>query len=347
MRSSYRAGDWVEVRSRDEIFATLDEKGAYDKLPFMPEMLAYCGKRFRVAASAHKTCDTVHQTGGRRMRDAVHLESMRCDGSAHDGCQARCSIFWKEVWLKPVAGAVPRTSPAPAELKCDEERLIGATRQRTDTSSGTIYICQATALFEATTPFPTWSPLQYWADIRSRNESASEAAKVLFLAIVFRLRDLPWGYRLTRWLYDQAHYLVRKTPSPYATGRVPRGDATPHIALNLRPGELCVVKPHDQILNTLDPRNRNRGLYFDKEMVRYCGQTFKVAGAVERIINESTGEMLHMPTASLILEGTYCTSRYSERRLLCPRRITPFWREAWLERVGESPPDPPAPVGPA
>ena len=156
---------------------------------------------------------------------------------------------------------------------------------------------------------------------------------------MFRLRDLPTGFRLSRWLYDKAHYLIRKTPSPYATGRVPLGNATPRTTLHLRPGELCVVKPHDQILNTLDARNRNRGLYFDKEMVRYCGRAFKVAGPVEKIINESTGEMLHMPTPAVILEGAYCTSRYSERRLLCPRRIAPFGREAWLERVSDSPPD--------
>src|SRR6267142_1519493 len=43
-----RAGHWVEVRSADEILATLDDRGALDALPFMPEMLQYCGKRFRV-----------------------------------------------------------------------------------------------------------------------------------------------------------------------------------------------------------------------------------------------------------------------------------------------------------
>ena len=54
-----RAGDWVEVRSAAEILATLDERGRLDALPFMPEMLQYCGRRFRVFKSAHKTCDTL------------------------------------------------------------------------------------------------------------------------------------------------------------------------------------------------------------------------------------------------------------------------------------------------
>ncbi len=44
-----RAGDVVEVKSSEEIFATLDSKGALEGLPFMPEMLEFCGKRHRVS----------------------------------------------------------------------------------------------------------------------------------------------------------------------------------------------------------------------------------------------------------------------------------------------------------
>jgi hypothetical protein len=43
-----RAKDWVEVRSAEEILATLDEHGCLDTLPFMPEMLQYCRKKFHV-----------------------------------------------------------------------------------------------------------------------------------------------------------------------------------------------------------------------------------------------------------------------------------------------------------
>ena len=41
-----KAGDTVEVRSAEEILNTLDEQGALDGMPFMPEMFEYCGKRF-------------------------------------------------------------------------------------------------------------------------------------------------------------------------------------------------------------------------------------------------------------------------------------------------------------
>jgi hypothetical protein len=51
--SRLRAGDWVQVRTREEILGTLDSRGMLDELPFMPEMLAYCGKRMRVGKRAH------------------------------------------------------------------------------------------------------------------------------------------------------------------------------------------------------------------------------------------------------------------------------------------------------
>ena len=37
--SSLRAGDWVEVRGRDEILATLDAEGRRGGLPFMPGVI--------------------------------------------------------------------------------------------------------------------------------------------------------------------------------------------------------------------------------------------------------------------------------------------------------------------
>jgi hypothetical protein len=336
-RSRYRAGDWVEVRSAEEILATLDSTGSLDRLPFMPEMLAACGGRFQVAASAHKTCDTIHKTGGRRMRDAVHLADLRCDGSRHGGCQARCLVFWKEAWLKPAVAPADAASgearvAAPAPVAA-ERTLLASARVAGKSADDVVYVCQATRLYDATSPLARWSPRQYLADVRSGNVGAGEALEVLFLALVHSLRELRYGYRLALWLYERAHLAVRKCPSPYGTGLVPQGTKTPSTDIAIDVGAIVTVKPHDEILATLDARNRNRGLSFDKEMVRYCGQQFRVGARVTRIVDESTGRMLHMPRPSLILEGTYCTSRYSERRLLCPRRIVPYWREIWLQPV--------------
>src|SRR5258706_16272866 len=98
------AGDWVEVRSKEEILATLDKNGRLDSLPFMPQMFQYCGQRFEVYKRAHKTCETISgKYQGRRLPHGIHLHH-RCDGKAYGGCQAACLIFWKEAWLKPVEG---------------------------------------------------------------------------------------------------------------------------------------------------------------------------------------------------------------------------------------------------
>jgi len=40
------AGDWVEVKSKEEILASLDEKGTLEGMPFMPEMLEFYGQHF-------------------------------------------------------------------------------------------------------------------------------------------------------------------------------------------------------------------------------------------------------------------------------------------------------------
>lgn len=86
---AYRRGDRVRVRSAEEILATLDADGSIDGMPFMPEMLQYAGQEVPVYASAHKTCDAINLTGtSRRLERMVHLDTLRCDGRAHGGCQA-------------------------------------------------------------------------------------------------------------------------------------------------------------------------------------------------------------------------------------------------------------------
>ena len=54
--SELKAGDWVLIRSADEIEATLSEDGSTDGLSFMPEMAACCGKRFRIGRAGTTVC---------------------------------------------------------------------------------------------------------------------------------------------------------------------------------------------------------------------------------------------------------------------------------------------------
>src|SRR5439155_12921650 len=101
-----------------------------DGMPFMPEMLQFCGRQFHVAAVAHKACDTSHGTWkNRRLQSAVALAGLRCDGSAHGGCQAECLILWKDVWLRSAAKDERCSSAAGLRNKatgCTESELLAS-----------------------------------------------------------------------------------------------------------------------------------------------------------------------------------------------------------------------------
>src|SRR5260370_36850622 len=71
-----KAGEWGEIRSREEILATLDEHGCLENLPLMPEMLNYGGKHFRVYKRADKTCHYILGWSIRREANPAHLEGV-------------------------------------------------------------------------------------------------------------------------------------------------------------------------------------------------------------------------------------------------------------------------------
>src|SRR4051794_29217404 len=100
-----RSGDWVEVKNAQEIAQTLDTSGLRDGLPFMPEMMGFCGQRFQVRRVAGKSCVEVpggfkYQIREFRNNDVVVLDMPRCSGAGHDGCQRACTLFWKKAWLR-------------------------------------------------------------------------------------------------------------------------------------------------------------------------------------------------------------------------------------------------------
>ena len=341
--SKLKVGDWVEIRSKDEILSTLDSNGRLDGMQFMPEMFAFCGKKFQVHKRAHKTCDTVFPVRGRRVDHAVHLET-RCDGSAHGGCQASCLLFWKDAWLKPVSESSPAAigidtaaGCSSAQAACGESDVWACTAKQTSAPE-LIYVCQATLLPYATTDLEWWDVRQYIEDYRSGNVSLWKilCGAVYFVYYAISKAGVGLG-RPMRWFYDTFYPLWRGAPFPRRHGTIPDSEATPARTLDLRPGELVRIKPYKEILITLNTRDRNRGLYFDAEEVPYCGETYRVLKRVTKIIHERTGKMLEMKTPCVILDSVICQSRYSECRLFCPRSIYSYWREIWLERVGSKP----------
>jgi hypothetical protein len=332
-----RAGEDVQVRSRDEILRTLDADGRLDGLPFQPEMLAYCGQRLRVWKVAHKTCDTINKTGGRRMSDAVHLEGVRCDGSAHGECQANCLLFWKEAWLKR-PGDPDNLTIAPAA--CEEAVLWRNVTVEGDANldNDPTWVCQITRLFAATTPLSGWDARQYLQDIQHGNVSAWKMLCTLTQAGYSKLVFTGIGYRALIWLFNRWQKLRGGKPFPLASGLLPRGVKTPTGELDLQVGEWVRIKSADEIRATLGPDAKNRGLLFDPEMVKFCGERHQVQRRVLRLIEEPTGKMIHMKNPCIVLQDVYCRGECTPRRLGCPRAIDSYWREIWLRRA----PDPPA-----
>jgi hypothetical protein len=338
-----KVGDWVEVRSKDEILATLDGNSHLDGMPFMPEMFAFCGKRFQVYKRAHKTCDTVFPVRGRRVADAVHLET-RCDGSAHGGCQASCLLFWKMAWLKPVAAKVDASNLDGSEETvsqpggCTEADVVAQSEVLDPKDGAPKYVCQATQLPYASSQLDWWDSSQYLEDYRSGNVSLWQVfcGGLYFFSYWLSRAGIGVG-RPIRWFWDKFYPWWGGSPFPRKTGTISDGEPTPVKTLNLQPGELVRIKSQEEILQTLNSTNRNRGLYFDAEEVPYCGKTYRVLKHVTRIVNERTGKMQEMKTPCVILDSVICQSRYSECRLFCPRSIYPYWREIWLDRVEASP----------
>jgi hypothetical protein len=319
-RRRLRPGTVVEVKSVDEIMATLDEAGAVDALPFMPEMLQFAGRRFTVSKRAEHSCDTIRSWKiMRRMRNAVYLDDLRCDGSSHAGCQAGCRLLWKEAWLKPADDQAPRQAHRPTVHPRPPELLLAGTMQPSDPSvdgSAVLYRCQATEMLRATEPIRSWDVRRYLRELWSGNVTPARFMTVLLRA----------GYRAV-----QSRLGVRgKVPlEGTCAGSTPRGE------LDLRPGEWVRVKSQQEIMSTLNADSKNRGLSFDWEMLPHCGATHLVQERVSRIVDDRSGKLIEINSDNLILEGVVCTGDHSSRRLFCPRAIYPYWREVWLERVPE------------
>ena len=331
----FRAGDRVRVKSREAILSTLDERGELDGMPFMPEMLRYCGEDFKVYKRADKTCDTAQFTGLREMKSTVHLDDLRCDGSAHGGCQHRCLLFWREEWLESdpadasaIMSVEERSEGAGRHDASDHgatvETLERATTVDDGTEDGSVrYSCQATQLRAASRPLSVLDVRQYVRDVTSGNTSTRRVVTGLLISLFNKYQD--FSRRVL-----PPHLRIRAgLRYPFIQGGL---DKTPREDLGLQPGDLVQIKSLDEIVATLNKNNLNRGMSFDVEMIKYCGTYARVKSRVEQIIDDTSGEMVHMKNPCLILENVICDADFHR---FCPRSIYPFWREIWLKKVPE------------
>ena len=116
---SLQAGEYIEVKSEDEILKTLDENGKLNGLTYIPAMRDFCGKRFKV----FKRMETMYQEESgkvRRLKHTVLLDGVHCDGMLMR-CDRACFFFWREAWLRRVDAPKP-----------DQIGVAGSPAQKTD-----------------------------------------------------------------------------------------------------------------------------------------------------------------------------------------------------------------------
>lgn len=309
-------GDLVEIRSLDEILQTLGDSGTLDGVPFMPEMAAYCGTRARVLRRVDKMNDWIHGTGLKRMHGLVLLTGLRCNGSEHGNCQSNCHLRWREEWLRPMerAGSPDKFAEQAPPKQSQFAALAAFTNRQGDTGEGLRYVCQATELTAGGTQMRMVDPRHYVRDLLTGNVRLKPLCISVALASFNRVQRKRGGAVFPN----------------YAGGTA---TSLPYEAVGLQPGELVRVKPKKLIELTLNSQSRNRGLYFDGDMIRFCGGEYRVKARLERVIVEKTGELRQLTNACIILDGVSATGEYQG---LNPENEYIFWREVWLERVEPS-----------
>ncbi|NPV63882.1 MAG: hypothetical protein HPY61_14875 [Methanotrichaceae archaeon] len=95
-------GELVEVRSKEEIFSTLNERGRNKGLYFMPEMIKFCGKRYKVFKRVSKIRLESNGELRKLKTPSIFLRDVLCDGEFNYGCERACFLYWREEWLKRV-----------------------------------------------------------------------------------------------------------------------------------------------------------------------------------------------------------------------------------------------------
>ncbi len=324
--SRLRAGDLVRVRTLREIRQTLDANGTLDALPFMPEMLEFCGKQFRVLN--HVVQATIDGAFLRqhaeswvrefKNNDVVILQGVRCGGAEHDGCQRGCAIFWKTAWLERVDDSHHDFVLEPNSSNAASEELRGILKTRTVPNK---YFCQSSEFPRATLHLSTMQRFaKVFSAVGAGNISAWGMGKRIFMWIWWKTRN--------------------KLVGQHARGT---GDKTPTEFLSLQPGEIVEVKSLEEIARTLNKTGHNRGLHFSADQRPFCGRRFRVRSRTDNFIAEGTGEMKHFRN-TVMLEDVLCDSACFAFGG-CYRADLLYWREIWLKRVelpvsqGESPSD--------
>jgi len=103
-QANIRPGEWVKVRSKNDIRRTLDDREKYKGCRFEYEMYEHCGKTYKVL----KVIDYFFDEARQKMckcQDTVILDGVVCSGRQRlykVSCDRNCFFFWRVVWLEKI-----------------------------------------------------------------------------------------------------------------------------------------------------------------------------------------------------------------------------------------------------
>jgi hypothetical protein len=96
------AGDWVRVRSWEEIQPMLDPFKETRGCAFLEDMRKYCDTKQRVFKSMERFLDE-RDYKVKKVRGVILLENVICGGvPAFGRCDRSCFLFWREEWLEKI-----------------------------------------------------------------------------------------------------------------------------------------------------------------------------------------------------------------------------------------------------
>lgn len=294
---SFLVGDAVRIRSIEAIRATLDANACLAGLPFMEEMAAFCGRPARVFRVVDKVYDYGRSSAMRRLDNCVLLVGLRCDGSDHGRCEAACYLIWKSAWLEALQ--------APASMAIDTAPAKAASAP----ASTPPYHCQYTELTAASTPSAAFTVHGTLGPLAAGNVTAAAFLSALATRVFNAFQ---------RWRGGVAY--PASAPSD--------GNAAV-VAEPVQAGDWVRVRLSHEIARTLDKNSKHRGLWFDTDMLKFCGQRFQVRARVQQIIDVSKHALIPMKTPCIMLEGVHYTGEFQG---FGEQHDFLYWREAWLQR---------------
>lgn len=101
-QTNIRPGEWIKVRSKDEIRRTLNDRERCKGLRFIDEMYEHCGQTYKVL----KVVDYFFNEKRQKMyrpRNTVILDGVVCSGKQllyKVSCDRNCFFFWSVAWLE-------------------------------------------------------------------------------------------------------------------------------------------------------------------------------------------------------------------------------------------------------